>query len=144
MGNRSDVRMIASKKGFQMLGEFISKYLEDRRSDDNLFKYMDIKKSCNDFVYLGWNDIKWYEFDDNFVGIQALYNGLKKLKEKGYSYRLSILGENYDDFESYDFEGEKEKFYLPYPQLIREFDDNYIDKEINYSENRKDNSELNL
>jgi hypothetical protein len=144
MGYKSDVRMIASKKGFKMLEGIISKYLEDKKSDDNLFKYTDVKKSCDDFVYLGWNNIKWYEFDDSFVGIQALYNGLEELKKKGYSYHLSILGSDYDDFESHDFEGKKEKFYLPYPRLIREFDDKYIDQEISYSKDKNCSKELNL
>ena len=39
---------------------------------------------------------------------------------------LDIIGENKDDIEERYYDGNKEKINLEYPDLIREFDDDYI------------------
>lgn len=47
--------------------------------------------------------------------------------ENEYSYRYSRIGESYDDYEEQYYDGNKEKEnYLEYPNLIREFDDEYV------------------
>lgn len=65
--------------------------------------------------------------------------GLNYLKEKGYSYRYSRIGENYDDYDEQYYESDNEEEQdLVYPSIIREFDDDYIfdelDREIKSNE----------
>lgn len=42
--------------------------------------------------------LKWYEYSD-YVDVDAIMTGLDYLKENGYSYRYSRIGESYDDYD---------------------------------------------
>ena len=62
--------------------------------------------------------------------------------ENEYSYRYMRIGESYDDIEEQSYDGEKdENIYLEYPNMLREFDDNYIIESI--KENQIENEEKN-
>ena len=89
----------------------------------NLLNNFDIRAVNSDSVYLGWNDIKWYDYED----VNAIVYGLKYLEENDYSYRFARLGEDYDDYEEkyYDSDSEKEN-HLEFPSVLREFEDEYI------------------
>ena len=68
--------------------------------------------------------------------------GLNHLGENEYSYRYMRIGESYDDIEEQSYDGEKdENIYLEYPNMLREFDDNYIIESI--KENQIENEEKN-
>ena len=79
---------------------------------------------------------------------KANYRAIKvmidNLKENGYSYRYSRIGENYDDYDEKYYESENEEEQdLIYPSIIREFDDDYIFQELEYQSNlKKDDIEL--
>ena len=140
MGYRSDVRIVTSKKGFKVLDDYVKKYLRehDKNRNWNLLKRPDIKKETPYTTYIGWNCLKWYEYAD-YVDVDAVMTGLNYLKEKGYSYRYSRIGENYDDYDEqyYETDNEEEQD-LVYPSMIREFDDDYffdeLDREIKSNE----------
>lgn len=145
MGYRSDVRIITSKKGFDKLKNYISEYLKENKSDDNILDYLDAKKECKNFVYLCWDNIKWY---DEYISVEAITKGLDDLEEKGYSYRISRFGEEYGDYEESYFDGEKDKnSNIPFAWFERKFDDDHIDKEIDYvnsGKDKKNSSEFDL
>ena len=130
MGYRSDVRIIVSKKGYEKFKEYFMEYFnekikseEDKINAYNLLEHIDIKSENEDYVYFGWNYVKWY--DGIYMEVDAVMNSLYKLAENDYSYRYARIGEQYDDIEEQNFDSEKEG-YLEYPYIIREFDDNII------------------
>ncbi|MBO5096028.1 MAG: hypothetical protein J6B98_04060 [Bacilli bacterium] len=140
MGYRSDVRIVTSKKGYKVLDDYVKKYLRDhdKNRNWNLMKRPNIKKETPYTTYIGWDCLKWYEFSD-YEDVNAIMTGLDYLKENGYSYRYSRLGENYDDYDEQYYESDNEDEQdLVYPSIIRAFDDDYIleelDREIKSSE----------
>ena len=140
MGYRSDIRIITSKDGFERLKEFIKEYLKDNKEDYNLLEECDIKEEGKEQCYFGWNYVKWYEHD--YPEVIAIMEGLNHLGENEYSYRYMRIGESYDDIEEQSYDGEKdENIYLEYPNMLREFDDNYIIESI--KENQIENEEKN-
>jgi len=140
MGYRSDIRIITSKDGFERLKEFIKGYLKDNKEDYNLLEECDIKEEGKEQCYFGWNYVKWYEHD--YPEVIAIMEGLNHLGENEYSYRYMRIGESYDDIEEQSYDGEKdENIYLEYPNMLREFDDNYIIESI--KENQIENEEKN-
>ena len=140
MGYRSDIRIITSKDGFETLKEFIKGYLKDNKEDYNLLEECDIKEEGKEQCYFGWNYVKWYEHD--YPEVIAIMEGLNHLGENEYSYRYMRIGESYDDIEEQSYDGEKdENIYLEYPNMLREFDDNYIIESI--KENQIENEEKN-
>lgn len=145
MGYRSDVRIVTSKKGFKVLDDYVKKYLRehDKNRNWNLLKSPKIKKETPYTTYIGWDCLKWYEYSD-YVDVDAIMTGLDYLKENGYSYRYSRIGENYDDYDEKYYESENEEEQdLIYPSIIREFDDDYIFQELEYQSNlKKDDIEL--
>lgn len=125
MGYRSDIRIVTSIDGYEKLKEFVKKYLEEHNEDYNLLEKCDIKQEGKKQIYFGWNSVKWYEND--YDDVDAIMEGLNYLGENEYSYRYSRIGESYDDYEEQYYDGDKEKEnYLEYPNLIREFDDEYV------------------
>lgn len=140
MGYRSDIRIITSKDGFERLKEFIKEYLKDNKEDYNLLEECDIKEEGKEQCYFGWNYVKWYEH--SYPEVIAIMEGLNHLGENEYSYRYMRIGESYDDIEEQFYDGKKdENIYLEYPNMLREFDDNYIIESI--KENQIENDEKN-
>ena len=100
-------------------------YLKEHNEDYNLLEECDIRQEGKNQVYFGWNYLKWYE--GSYKEVDAIMEGLNYLGENEYSYRYSRIGESYDDYEEQYYDGNKEKEnYLEYPNLIREFDDEYV------------------
>lgn len=125
MGYKSDVRIITSKDGFEILKEFVKKYLKEHNEDYNLLEKCDIKQEGKEQYYFGWNYIKWYEND--YKDVDAIMEGLNYLGEKEYSYRYMRIGESYDDFEEQYYDGQREeKMHLEFPCVTRAFDDEYL------------------
>lgn len=132
MGYRSDIRIVTSKDGFEKLKEFVIKYLEEKKLDTkeyNLLDSMDVMAEGKGQVYFGWNYLKWYEGD--YPEVDSIMDGINHLGENEYSYRYMRIGESYEDIEEQSYDGEKDDIYLEYPNMIREFDDDYLKKLIN-------------
>ena len=146
MGYRSDVRIVTSKNGFEKLKEFVENYLKEKNEDYNLLKECDIKKEGNNQCYFGWNWIKWYEND--YAEIDAIMEGLNHLGEEEYSYRYMRIGEDREDYDEQYYDGDKESEQdLEYPNLIREFDDEYVydlikDEQTNELEENKEDIDI--
>lgn len=144
MGYRSDIRIVTSKDGFEKLKEFVTKYLEEKKLDNkeyNLLDSMDVIVEGKGQVYFGWNYLKWYEGD--YTEVDSIMEGINYLGENEYSYRYMRIGESYEDIEEQSYDGEKDKIYLEYPNMIREFDDDYLkelinDKQVDLQENKEE------
>ena len=127
MGYRSDIRILTTKDGFEKLKEFVKKYLEEKKLDIkeyNLLEELDTKADGKEQCYFGWNGLKWYEGD--YPEVDA-------------------IRESYDDIEEQSYDGEKDnEICLEYPNMIREFDDEYLkdlieDKKLeNLEENKEE------
>lgn len=130
MGYRSDVRIITSKKGFNELDKYITKYLKGEK-DWNLLHQLDVDKSNDYERYFGWNSVKWYENSEGFEDVDAVMSGLQHLEDKDLSFRYARMGEEYGDYDQKDYESENEKEQdLDYPSMIRGFDDDYMEDQI--------------
>lgn len=144
MGYRSDVRIVVSKEGYELLKEFVEYYLKDNVKKEeinemNLLKSVDIKTEGKDQVYLGWNSLKWY---DGYKDVDAIMEGLNYLEDNERSYRYMIIGEDYTDVEEMSNDGEKDKdIYLEYPSMIRGFDDDYIKELLEPEKQIEENKE---
>ena len=125
MGYRSDIRIVTSKDGFEKLKEFVTNYLKEHNEDYNLLERCDIRQEGKNQYYFGWNYVKWYEYD--YTEVDAIMEGLNHLGENEYSYRYMRIGEDREDYDEqfYDADRESEPD-LEYPNLIREFDDEYV------------------
>lgn len=135
MGYRSDIRIVTSKKGFDKLKEYVSDYLKKEKKDDsyNLLNDFTVYKENKYQVYFGWNYLKWYE--GSYADVDAIMIGLDKLAENDYSYRYARLGEEYDDYEEQYHESDNEDEQdIEYPNMIREFDDDYVIENLNAQE----------
>lgn len=135
MGYRSNVRIITSKKGFEELQKQVKKILDKKSYNFNLLDDPSILVKGRKGVLIGWDYIKWYEYSD-FKDVDAINEALAYLSEKNIGYRFARIGESYDDFEERNEDG-KDDDYLPYPSVIREFDDEYIKQELNYDANKE-------
>jgi len=125
MGYRSDVRIMTTKKGYNKLRKYTDEYLKSKNYKyGNLMDDLDLNEETKYAKYIGWNDIKWYEGDDD---IDSIMSGLDYLEENNYSYRYARIGENYDDYEEKYFESDKEEEQdLEYPSMTRYFEDEWI------------------
>lgn len=127
-GYRSDVRLVISKRGYKELNKFINNYLKsyniNGKSFQNPLSETDIKYKSKDIYYLGWDEIKWYEYC-SYKNIDAVMEGFKLLKNKDLSFYFSRMGENFGDYEE-DYSIGIHDVYLPSPYVERSFDDKYM------------------
>lgn len=127
MGYRSDIRIVTSVEGFKQLSEFVKNYLKEKKlnaEEYNLLENLEVKVEGKEQCYFGWNYLKWY---DGYPDVDAIMEGLDYLGENEYSYKYMRIGESYDDCEEQYYDGIKEdNIELAYPNMIREFDDDYI------------------
>ena len=125
MGYRSQVRVITSKKGYDELSQYVTQAAREFETPDydyNLIKIADAIKSNDDQsqVMLCWDSVKWYE--GYYKDVDIIMGGLKMLKDKGYSYTFSRIGEDYDDIEEIHNEGTIENE-VDWAWIDRYFDD---------------------
>lgn len=141
MGYRSDVRIITSKKGYDRLSKYVRKAVNDD-IDMNLLENTDLKCVSSSGVLIGWNSIKWYEWSD-YKSVDAIMDGLNVLKDEGYSYRYARMGEQYDDYDEYNYDSnKKDDEYIPYIYVSRYFDDDEIKNELSLNIKKNNNKEL--
>lgn len=139
MGYRSSVRIVMSKNGYSEFQKYVEdhnkEYVDKNISKDsiiyslghdfNLLHRLNINKESNkdNLIYIGWDEIKWY---DGFEEVDSIMDSLNKLKKNGYGFSFSRLGESVDDYEeiSADYSKKDEVKSIKEPVLVREFDDN--------------------
>ena len=120
MGYYSDVRIVMSQEGWKVFKGYVDKNCGDEVY--NLVEHLDVWYTKDNWVYFGWNSIKFY---DDFEEVSAIYGGLNHLKDLDYSYNFAKLGEANDDFNTlqYSSKTRKEEKWLPEPYEDRHFAD---------------------
>lgn len=143
MGYRSEVRIITTKEGYEKLKLYVKEYIENKVKPEeryNLLENCDIEEKDDKMCYLGWNYIKWY--DNCFPEVDAIEDGLNKLEEDDISYRFARIGEDYDDIEEKNYDSSKENDFIEYPDIIRQFNDEYILDMIHNVEQSNEDKEM--
>lgn len=122
MGYYSDVRIVMSQEGWKVF----KGYVDENCGDEvyNLAEHLDVWYTRDNWVYFGWNSIKFY---DDFEEVAAVYQGLDCLKESDYSYNFAEMGEEITDFNTlqYSSKTRKEERWLLEPYVEKHFDDLY-------------------
>ena len=142
MGYRSDVRILTSKKGYERLQKYVKQALKNENGWDDLLENADIRNVSSNGVLVGWNCIKWYE---DYKDVNSIVEGLEVLENEDYSYRFSRIGEDFTDHEEiyYDSKNRGDHF-IPFPSVIRQFDDEYTLKDLSLCNEWKKRKEVEL
>lgn len=128
MGYRSDVKIITTKEGWDMLDKAV-KAASDI-TDDEIKWYLTrndhCKRICNGKYMLGeWEDIKWYDW--GCEDVSTFMKTLGQLDESHIPYNFIRVGEDYEDIEMR--EGEEYDEHMPSLDLRREIEITYYDEE---------------
>ena len=104
MGYRSDVRIRTTKEGYEVMKNFVEKYIKENVSEDaqgldwNLLNSAEITKAGNS-ITLDWENIKWYDGIDGYQDVDAIMNSLNELSDKNIDYQYMRIGEENDDID---------------------------------------------
>ena len=104
MGYRSDVRIRTTKKGYEVMKNFVEKYIKENVSKDaqgldwNLLNSAEITEAGNS-ITLDWENIKWYDGIDGYQDVDAIMNSLNELSDKNIDYQYMRIGEENDDID---------------------------------------------
>ena len=126
MSYYSSIRLLTTRKGYNELSKFMKMKLQD--ISDNLIENCDFKKVHCNTVFLGWNEIKWYEYS-NFKEVDTMLEGLSHLENKKLSYHFIRMGENFDDIDIKNIDNEEDELDI-YSGIDRVFDDQYVNGEL--------------
>ena len=111
-----NVRLVTKKQGLEML------------KDDIQFNYMlsqaEITKSFADLIYVGWKEL-------NSESYFLLQQKVQELENNDISYRMTTIGEEIDNIyeDSYTATGEQVED-IPFPSLIRDFDEKDMEQQL--------------
>lgn len=126
MGYRSDIRLIIKKSS---LGKLIQ---EDSKIEE-IIEDADINKTYGILLYLGWDDVRGKVVD-------ILSDALYSISNEEISYRLTIIGENLEDIEEQSYTAkEDENLNIPFPSIIRTFDEKDLERQMDYFILNKEN-----
>ena len=126
MGYRNDIRVLLPKKNFNALDkklrkmEFFPEYdiKSFRNEDADAVKLYSPKRKPIQFVYFGWDYIKW--------GNDELVEAVEDAVFESEYYHFIRIGEEYSDIEeSYGLEDA----FINCISVVRYFDDNYLEEE---------------
>ena len=101
MGYRSDVRIRTTKEGYEVMKNFVEKYIKEKElkgTDWNLLEHA-IKTEMEGIITLDWNYMKWYEGEKGYEDVDAIMKSLDILDEKGIDYQYMRIGEEIDDID---------------------------------------------
>lgn len=119
MGYRSDIRLIIKKSSLEKL-------IQEDSEIEEIIEDADINKSYGILLYLGWDDVRGDIVD-------TLSDALYSISNEEISYRLSIIGENLEDIEEESYTAkEDENLNIPFPSIVRAFDEKYLERQMNY------------
>lgn len=99
MGYRSDVKLILTNKGMEMLRAKVPKPTGDEPywTAEPIY---DASKICDGKYWLiEWEDIKWYDDWDDYIVPCAVKGLLKELFGMGEPFSFMRVGEEYTDVE---------------------------------------------
>lgn len=123
MGYCSDVRIVMKKKDYPKFSKYVEDYIAEKQAQYNLMEHIDVKEEGKQTIYIGWNYLKWYK--EYYPEVQAVHDALNKFRDEGLSFAFARIGEDYADYEE-DYNNND----LPFPQLMRYFDDAQITAEL--------------
>lgn len=104
MGYRSDVRIRTTKEGYEVMKNFVEKYIKENVSEDaqgldwNLLNSAEITETGNS-ITLDWKNIKWYNGIDGYQDVDAIMKSLDELSDKDIDYQYMRIGEENNDID---------------------------------------------
>jgi len=126
MGYRSDIRLIIKKSSLEKL-------IQEDSEIEEIIENADINKTYGILLYLGWDDVRGKVVD-------TLSDALYSISNEEISYRLTIIGENLEDIEEQSYTAkEDENFNIPFPSIIRTFDEKDLERQMDYFILNKEN-----
>lgn len=126
MGYRSDIRLIIKKSSLEKL-------IQEDSEIEEIIENADINKTYGILLYLGWDDVRGKVVD-------TLSDALYSISNEEISYRLTIIGENLEDIEEQSYTAkEDENLNIPFPSIIRTFDEKDLERQMDYFILNKEN-----
>lgn len=126
MGYRSDIRLIIKKSS-------LGKLIQEDSEIEEIIEDADINKTYGILLYLGWDDVRGKVVD-------TLSDALYSISNEEISYRLTIIGENLEDIEEQSYTAkEDENLNIPFPSIIRTFDEKDLERQMEYFILNKEN-----
>lgn len=126
MGYRSDIRLIIKKSS-------LGKLIQEDSEIEEIIEDADISKTYGILLYLGWDDVRGKVVD-------ILSDALYSISNEEISYRLTIIGENLEDIEEQSYTAkEDENLNIPFPSIIRTFDEKDLERQMDYFILNKEN-----
>lgn len=126
MGYRSDIRLIIKKSSLEKL-------IQEDSEIEEIIENADINKTYGILLYLGWDDVRGKVVD-------TLSDALYSISNEEISYRLTIIGENLEDIEEQLYTAkEDENLNIPFPSIIRTFDEKDLERQMDYFILNKEN-----
>lgn len=126
MGYRSDIRLIIKKSS-------LGKLIQEDSEIEEIIEDDDINKTYGILLYLGWDDVRGKVVD-------TLSDALYSISNEEISYRLTIIGENLEDIEEQSYTAkEDENLNIPFPSIIRTFDEKDLERQMDYFILNKEN-----
>lgn len=126
MGYRSDIRLIIKKSS-------LGKLIQEDSEIEEIIEDADINKTYGILLYLGWDDVREKVVD-------TLSDALYSISNEEISYRLTIIGENLEDIEEQSYTAkEDENLNIPFPSIIRTFDEKDLERQMDYFILNKEN-----
>lgn len=126
MGYRSDIRLIIKKSS-------LGKLIQEDSEIEEIIEDADINKTYGILLYLGWDDVRGKVVD-------TLSDALYSISNEEISYRLTIIGENLEDIEEQSYTAKEDKnLNIPFPSIIRTFDEKDLERQMDYFILNKEN-----
>lgn len=126
MGYRSDIRLIIKKSSLEKL-------IQEDSEIEEIIENADINKTYGILLYLGWDYVRGKVVD-------TLSDALYSISNEEISYRLTIIGENLEDIEEQSYTAkEDENLNIPFPSIIRTFDEKDLERQMDYFILNKEN-----
>lgn len=126
MGYRSDIRLIIKKSS-------LGKLIQEDSEIEEIIEDADINKTYGILLYLGWDDVRGKVVD-------TLSDALYSISNEEISYRLTIIGENLEDIKEQSYTAkEDENLNIPFPSIIRTFDEKDLERQMDYFILNKEN-----
>lgn len=117
-----DVRLITKTESIEVLKQLLERV--DGETIGDIIESADINKTYGDIVYLGWNYLQ-------VTHVEVIENSMIELEDQELSYRLTIIGDTTEEIEESFYTSTKdEEKNIPYPSIIRTFDERDMEEQL--------------
>ena len=108
--NYFNIRLIIKKESLEIVKK-------DNEKFSDVLSKAEINKSFDNLAYIGWKELNSELF---YILLENIY----ELKDKNISYRMTTIGEELQDiYEYYYTSTEDEVDNIPFPSIVRDFDE---------------------